>query len=92
MSVKVKDQYRKNPLSVEPGGHEVTVVHEGGKTFIYDKIKSPGSYIKGISSVTQSKNGPIIRILINGEVAWDVRHDETEPWETPNIKNIGKKA
>jgi|688.fasta_scaffold65150_4 hypothetical protein len=91
MPVKVKDEYRTNPLSVEPGGHEVTVIHEGGKTFIYDKVKRPGAYIKGISSVTQTKNGPIIKINIDGEEVWNVRHDETEPWDSPAIKNLGKK-
>jgi len=92
MAIKVKDQYRTNHLSTEPGGCEVTIIHEGGKTLIYDKVKRPGSYIKGISDVTQGKNGPIIRILIDGEVAWDVRHDDTDPWNTPSIQNAGKKA
>ncbi len=89
MSLKVEDKYRTNQLSMEPGGYEVTIIHEGGDTFIYDKIKSPGSYIKGISSVSQTK--PIIKILIDGEEVWNVRHDGTEPWNTPAIKNIKKK-
>ncbi len=92
MSVKVKDQYRTNQLSLEPGGHEVTITHQGGATFIYDKVKRPGAYIKGISSVTQSKNGPIIKIHIDGEEVWNERHDEMEPWNSPGIKNLGKKA
>jgi hypothetical protein len=89
MPLKVADKYRTNQLSMEPGGYEVTIIHEGSDTFIYDKIKSPGSYIKGISSVSQTK--PIIKILIDGEEVWNVRHDETEPWNTPAIKNIKKK-
>lgn len=91
MAVKVKDEYRKNQLSLEPGGHEVTVVHQGGQTFIYDKVKRPGAYIKGISVASQSKNGPIIKILIDGEETWNERHDEKEPWNSPGIKNLGKK-
>ena len=89
MSLKVEDRYRTNQLSVEPGGYEVTIIYEGSDTFIYDKIKSPGSYIKGISSVNQVKS--IIKILIDGEEVWNLRHDETEPWDTPAIKNIKKK-
>lgn len=89
MSLKVEDRYRTNQLSMEPGGYEVTIIHEGSDTFIYDKIKRPGSYIKGISSVNQIK--PIIKILIDGEEVWNVRHDKTEPWNTPAIKNIRKK-
>ena len=89
MSLKVEDKYRTNRLSVEPGGYEVTIIYEGSETFIYDKIKSPGSYIKGISNVSQGK--PIIKILIDGEEVWNLRHDETEPWNTPAIKNIKKK-
>lgn len=92
MAIKVKDQYRTNHLSTEPGGCEITITHEGGKVFIYDKIKRPGSYIKGISDITQGKNGPIIRIQIDGEVAWDARHDDMNPWDAPAVKNAGKKA
>lgn len=67
-ALKVKDQFRTNDLSLKPGGYEVTVIHENGKIFIYDKIKNPGMYIKSISA--KSKNGPIVEIKIDGETAW----------------------
>jgi hypothetical protein len=44
---KVKDEFRKNELSLEPGGEEV-LVHYPGETRIYDKVKYPSSFAKSI--------------------------------------------
>jgi hypothetical protein len=46
--VRVKDEYRKNSLSLKPGGSEVRVVYKVGNQFIYDKIKYPLSYVARI--------------------------------------------
>jgi len=45
----VKDNFRTNPLSLQPGGDTVKTIHQDGKIFVYDKVKRPGAYIKNIS-------------------------------------------
>lgn len=67
-ALKVSDEYRTNSLSLKPGGYEVTVTHQNGKSFVYDKVKKPGVYVKSISD--NSKNGPIKEIRIDGETVW----------------------
>ena len=44
---KVGDEYRKNDLSLKPGGHSVWV-HYSGETRIYDKVKFPESFCRKI--------------------------------------------
>ena len=44
---KIKDEYRKNDLSLEPGGSEVYVVYPG-ETRVYDKVKYPQAFANGI--------------------------------------------
>ena len=46
----VKDNYRVNPLSKEPGGISVVVEYTDGQVLLYDKIKMPSKYIKQIIS------------------------------------------
>ena len=41
-----KDQNRKNPLSLEPGGTTVTILYKNGYTVHYDKIKNVSKYIQ----------------------------------------------
>lgn len=48
--IHVSDQYRKNRLSLEPGGHEVTVVLSDGTRLVYDKVKDPYRYVMSIHS------------------------------------------
>ena len=69
--IKVGDQYRTNPLSLQPGGHLIKVVHSSGKVFVYDKVKRPGAYIKSISEENK-EHGPIIQILIGDNIVWEV--------------------
>jgi hypothetical protein len=44
--INVKDEYRKNELSLEPGGATLTLVHRSGERRTYDKIKSVPAYVK----------------------------------------------
>lgn len=78
-NLKVTDNYRTNSLSLKPGGHEVTVIHQGGKSFIYDKVKRPGMYVKSISGDDKG-HGPIIEILVDGASVW-VTGSGKEAWE-----------
>lgn len=65
MSLKVKDEYRKNELSLNPGGSTITTIMSNGKKLAYDKIKSVAKYCARL------KNDPqIIEILVDGEPYW----------------------
>jgi hypothetical protein len=46
MAFKVKDVYRENPLSTEPGGYTVIVEQHSGRMLEYDKVKNPAAYIR----------------------------------------------
>jgi hypothetical protein len=71
----VTDDFRTNPLSLKPGGYDVTVIYQSGKSFTYDKIKNPANYITRISS--NSKYGQIVEILIDGNSKWSIgKRDE----------------
>ena len=79
--LRVTDNYRTNPLSLQPGGSTVKAIHETGKAFVYDKVKSPGAYIKRI--VTDSKiaeHGAIVEILIDNVSVW-TSGSGRQPWE-----------
>lgn len=67
--LKIEDKYRTNPLSFQPGGYEVKVVHERGKVFVYDKVKKPGAYIKRIKD-DNTDHGAIVEILLNDKSVW----------------------
>lgn len=79
--MRVQDKYRTNPLSHQPGGHEVTVVYSSGKTFEYDKIKKPGSYIKMISDKHGDEWGHIVQILVDGSSVWRNTTHQNNPWD-----------
>lgn len=65
MSIKVKDEYRRNDLSLSPGGSEVTTIMSNGKKLVYDKIKSVSKYCARL------KNDPqVIEIIVDGEPYW----------------------
>jgi hypothetical protein len=79
--VKVTDNYRTNPLSLKPGGSTVKAIHEKGKVFIYDKVKSPGAYIKRINTDSKiEEHGAILEILINDISVW-TSGSGREAWE-----------
>lgn len=73
--IKVQDQYRRNPLSIEPGGVDVTVVMRDGFRLTYDKVKNPGKYIGKLHN-----RESIISIEIDGEVVWD-EMDPEKYWD-----------
>jgi hypothetical protein len=65
MSIKVKDEYRRNDLSLSPGGSDVTAIMSNGKKLTYDKIKSIEKYCARL------KADPLVmEILVDGESYW----------------------
>lgn len=44
--MKVRDNYRTNPLSHKPGGAEVRITFVSGKWRDYDKVKHPQAFIE----------------------------------------------
>lgn len=74
--IRVADEYRTNPLSVEPGGDEVTVYTRDGRIRTYDKVKSPQKYIANLHFKED-----IVRIDINGESAWTSQEPGVKYWE-----------
>lgn len=64
----VGDGFRTNPLSKQPGGSKVKIIHENGKVFVYDKIKSPEYYIKNLNE--NGPNGLISEICVNDVRVW----------------------
>ena len=75
----VADKYRTNQLSLEPGGYQVTIIHQDGKPFVYDKIKNPVSYVRYISRESKA-NGKIVEILIEGNTVWKEGVDIKNDW------------
>jgi hypothetical protein len=65
MGFKVGDEYRKNDLSLVPGGSEVKTVSRNGKSKIYDKIKNIASYCDRLK-----KDAEIFEIWVDGSIYW----------------------
>lgn len=65
MSIKVKDEYRRNDLSLSPGGSDVTTIMSNGKKLTYDKIKSVEKYCSRLKN-----DQSVIEILVDGEAYW----------------------
>ena len=79
--LKVTDNYRTNPLSLKPGGSTVKSIHERGKVFVYDKVKSPGAYIKRMNTDARiAEYGAIVEILIDDVSVWTIGSGR-QPWE-----------
>jgi hypothetical protein len=79
--LKVTDNYRTNPLSLKPGGSTVKSIHERGKVFVYDKVKSPGAYIKRMNTDARiAEYGAIVEILIDDVSVW-TNGSGRQPWE-----------
>ena len=78
-TINVKDQFRTNPLSHQPGGHMVQVTYEKGLTLVYDKVKRPGSYIRNLEERGHER-GRIVRVMVDGIEAWN-EQDTREPWD-----------
>lgn len=60
-TIQVKDQFRKNDLSLTPGGAIVEVTYSSGKTLSYDKIKNPKKYIQSLAN-----DGTIVSVKVDG--------------------------
>jgi hypothetical protein len=63
---KVSDEFRKNSLSLKPGGDELTIHLKNGKILTYDKIKNYSRYIQSLSFKED-----ISRIDLNGEILYE---------------------
>lgn len=61
-TLHISDQYRTNPLSLSPGGYEIRVIYNSGKTYVYDKIKDPSRYIAMMNS------SDIYEIFVDGQL------------------------
>jgi len=59
--LQVDDKFRTNPLSHQPGGHEVKVQKRDNSILKYDKIKNPKAYIKKLKFVEE-----IIAVWVDG--------------------------
>lgn len=64
--IYVKDKFRKNPLSLEPGGHEVTLIYADGFSQTYDKVKSPKAFIAKVSD-NPKRQFKIVSITVDGQ-------------------------
>lgn len=68
------DEYRTNPMSLQPGGITVRVVLENGQIISYDKVKKPWHYIKTIISKLEKGedkyNSTVLRIETDERVYW----------------------
>lgn len=65
MAIKVGDAYRKNELSFQPGGSEVSSITSNGKMVTYDKIKNVDAYCNRL------KNDPKVdEIRVDGTTYW----------------------
>lgn len=73
--MRVGDEYRVNPLSLEPGGSIVTVVFSNGRMLDYDKIKSPKRYV---ASIPEKED--IVAIYVNGAQVWTDK-EKVKFWE-----------
>lgn len=66
-------------LSLTPGGFRVKIVHENGRSFVYDKVKNPVNYVAYISR-TENANGKITEILIEDNTIWKDGKNLSSDW------------
>jgi len=65
-NIIVQDKYRKNPLSLKPGGHDITVVYADGFSETYDKVKYPKAFISKISDGNR-RQVKIVGVFVDGK-------------------------
>jgi hypothetical protein len=72
--MRVGDEYRKNPLSLETGGDEVKVIYQGGER-IYDRVKNPKAFSdKVIRNARNLEEGQrLLRIECKGKTLWEAQ-------------------
>lgn len=61
----VKDDFRKNELSLEPGGSLVTTILKSGRSLSYDKIKKVDAYCAKLK-----KDQAVVEILVDNKSIW----------------------
>lgn len=76
LNMRVGDKFRKNPLSLEPGGSIVSVIFSNGSSLEYDKVKSPRRYVASIPQREQ-----IVAIYVNGNQVW-TNKEKKKYWES----------
>ena len=69
--LKVQDQHRTNELSFQPGGSEVKIVYDDGKSLVYDKIKNTGAYIR-----KATKDPSVMKIYVEGDLKWEQNNSQ----------------
>jgi hypothetical protein len=68
---KVDDQYRKNRLSLKPGGYSVSV-HYPGETRVYDKVKFPEAFCRKILERCEKEGHALPnKIETEEEILWE---------------------
>lgn len=68
---KVKDEFRKNGLSLEPGGSEV-LIHYSGETRVYDKVKNPEAFSRAVIKKCEKEEVPFpIKIETKNKILWE---------------------
>lgn len=73
--MKVKDEYRVNPLSNDPGGVEVKVYYPNGEVRIYDKVKNPGAFARKVIRNAKSlpeQTRPNKITTLEEKVLWEI--------------------
>jgi len=63
-NIKVTQEFRKNALSLKPGGSTGTVMYDNNIELEYNNIKNPQAYINTITKSDKT----IIGIKINGQL------------------------
>lgn len=63
--MKVGDSFRKNQLSLTPGGATITVTLKSGKVLEYDKIKNVEAYCNHLI-----KQGNIKMVKLGDTIIW----------------------
>lgn len=61
----VGDDFRTNPLSNEPGGHNIRVFFRTGERRVYTKVKRPKDYILNFEHTKL-----IIKVEIDRRLLW----------------------
>jgi len=61
--IHVKDEFRTNKLSLQPGGYTITVVYSNNSKRSYDKVKDPARYIQSLIT----RGADILEVLVDGE-------------------------
>jgi hypothetical protein len=68
---KIKDEFRKNELSLEPGGCEV-LIHYSGETRVYDKVKNPEAFSRAVIKKCEREGQDFpVKIETKNKILWE---------------------